>query len=281
MPSGMVGDVWVHDLGGPDDGPSIVLLHGFSDSGECWADAVRRWAGRYRLWSVDARGHGRSTRFSPAQLAGWPAEVMVDDTVGVLERLAAEGTSRPVLVGHSMGGGVAAGVALQRPGLVAGLVLEDPALGTDPEDGGDAAADRHRWGAEQVARLQRVRDDPDWGRRDGVATNPGWPEVEREPWLWAKLATDLGLAASGRIRPPDPWPRTVASLDVPSLLVTGTEDVLWAGPALAELRRNAGPRLRVEVVPGAGHCVRRTRTRAFHALVDPWLADLTAPTPTR
>jgi len=26
------------------------------------------------------------------------------------------------------------------------------------------------------------------------------------------------------------------------------------------------------VVPGAGHCVRRDATEAFHALVDPWIA---------
>ncbi len=271
MPFASVGGIAVWSLGGPPSGPSLLLLHGYSDSGQCWGDAVARWSGRYRLWSLDARGHGRSDRFTHDQLAGWPPSLMVEDAVAVLERLAEEGQGRPALVGHSMGGGVAAGVGLARPDLVSGLVLEDPALGV-----GDAESeeDRLEFAAREVAYLARFRADPAWGRQDGLEANPGWPDVEREPWARAKLQTDEGLAATGRLRSEVNWRLTMASLEVPTLLVTGTDDVLWPPPLPELLREQAAPGVRVEVVPGAEHCVRRTRTDAFHAVVDPWLAEV-------
>ncbi len=272
-PSATVDGIAVYDLGGPPDGPGLLLLHGYSDSGLCWGDAVARWSGRYHLWSLDARGHGRSARFTRDQLGGWPPSLMVQDTIAVLERLAEEGADRPVLVGHSMGGGVAAGVGLARPDLVRGLVLEDPALGV-----GDAEAEEFRlaFAAREVAYLARFRADPAWGRQDGRESNPGWPQVEREPWAQAKLQTDEGLAATGRVRSEVHWRLTMASLEVPTLLVTGTEDVLWPVPLPELLREHAAPGVRVEIVQGAEHCVRRTRTEAFHALVDPWLAEVTS-----
>src|SRR5664279_2944588 len=54
----------VHELG-REDGPTLVLLHGLSDSGLCWPDAVRRWRHGYRIVAPDARGHGESPRFDP------------------------------------------------------------------------------------------------------------------------------------------------------------------------------------------------------------------------
>jgi len=55
----------VHELGRAD-GPTLVLLHGLSDSGLCWPDAVRRWRHDYRIVAPDARGHGESPRFDLA-----------------------------------------------------------------------------------------------------------------------------------------------------------------------------------------------------------------------
>ena len=116
---------WVHELGRLH-GPVLVLLHGLSDSALCWPDAVRRWNHDYRIVAPDARGHGQSARFDLATSGSNRFADMVADLVALLEALAEQGIGAPVLVGHSMGAGVAAAVLASRPDLVSAGVLEDP-----------------------------------------------------------------------------------------------------------------------------------------------------------
>ena len=161
MTSTTIGGLRCHDWGGAPGAPALLLLHGFSDSGRCWVDAVDHWTTDFHVLTVDARGHGQSERFTPSQLASGPQAVMVEDIVQLLDSWPAL-TGRPVaLVGHSMGGGVACEVALARPDRVAAVVLEDPALG--PSDGttaGHEGAVRREWGDAQVAQLTRYAVDP-------------------------------------------------------------------------------------------------------------------------
>jgi len=114
-----------HELGRAD-GPALVLLHGFTDSCLCWPDAVRRWRGDYRIVAPDARGHGESLRFDTTTGGSNRSEVMVADVVSLLEGLTRESDQLPILVGHSMGAGIAAIVLAARPDLVCAAVLEDP-----------------------------------------------------------------------------------------------------------------------------------------------------------
>lgn len=78
------GRLMVHELGRAE-GPTLVLLHGFTDSGLCWPDAVRRWRDDYRIVAPDARGHGESARFDPATRGSNLFGQMVEDAVSVLE----------------------------------------------------------------------------------------------------------------------------------------------------------------------------------------------------
>src|SRR5690349_20280321 len=99
---------------GPTTGgtPTIVLLHGLGDSGDCWPDAVRRWSRDYRLVGVDLLGHGESPRFSPAQLASPdPIEEMYAAAEATVQRAASASGGPVLLVAHSMGGGIATALA--------------------------------------------------------------------------------------------------------------------------------------------------------------------------
>ena len=69
-----------------------------------------------------------------------------------------------------------------------------------------------------------------------------------------------------------PWPEVVAALEVPTLIVTGSDDVIVDPAMRQQLAAIANPHVRVEVVDGAGHSVRRDRSDAFHAIADPWIA---------
>ena len=258
----------VHELGNPDSPDALVLMHGLTDSGECWPDAVRRWGTAYRVFAVDARGHGQSPRFTTGELSRHPGDVMLDDTVALLEDVAAAGVQRPVVVGHSMGGGMAGAAAALRPDLVRAAVLEEPAWGIRRDE-----AEIHRAAMERVEWTQEFRDDLDGALAKGRVENPDWPEAELEPWARSKQQTDAPFLATGVAWPSRPWDDFARRLAVPTLVVTGDREVLIDAEVVQRLIADLGnPHITVTVVPGAGHCVRRDRAADFHAVVDPWLA---------
>jgi len=256
----------VHRYGLTDTGaPTLVLLHGLTDAGRCWPDAVARWGGAYRILAPDALGHGESPRFTPGQLASGPGEHMFEATIAALGRHLGPGT-RPVLVGHSMGGAMAGAIAARRPDLVRAAVLEDPAW-LAPDAPHDESANGVRW----LADFERRVADPEGEVARERAANPSWPDAEFAPWIGAKLRGDPGFLAHGAAFVRDPWTGLAAAIDVPVLVVTGTMNTIVAG-SRATIEAIGNPNIEIAVIDGAGHCVRRDRTEAFHALVDPWIA---------
>lgn len=102
-------------------GPAVVFIHGFAASLYSWRHQLKPVldAG-YRVLAFDNRGFG----FSAHPDSGYTNAAYAALLVGLLDSLQ---ISEAVLVGHSMGGAVAAEVALAYPGRVRGLVLIDPA----------------------------------------------------------------------------------------------------------------------------------------------------------
>ena len=108
------------DDGNPD-APPILMLHGITQSVATWDWLVPELVDDYRVVRLDFRGHGQSDRTPGA----YNFSDYVGDAVAVCEQV----LGRPaVVVGHSLGGGTAAGLAQTRPDLVRGVVLEDPAI---------------------------------------------------------------------------------------------------------------------------------------------------------
>ena len=197
----------VHRFGRSDgEAPTLVLLHGLTDSGRCWPDAVRRWSGDYRVVTWDARGHGESDRFTPDELRHGVGEIHLADLVAVLEQLAQEGITRPVLVGHSMGGGTAAALAGTRPELVRAVVLEDPALGAGRYSDADEAEGARR----RVAEARETNAHPHHAMKQGKRDHPKWPKAEFKPWLEAKQQTDLEMLGQPSITVRTPWEEVTA-----------------------------------------------------------------------
>ena len=97
-------------------GRPLVFLHGFSWDMRQWRHQVRHFAGRYRVITLDARGHGKSS------LPPGPVDnsVFWRDVVALLDHLAIPSA---VLCGLSMGGHVAIQTAIHAPKRVDGLVL--------------------------------------------------------------------------------------------------------------------------------------------------------------
>jgi pimeloyl-ACP methyl ester carboxylesterase len=262
-------DLTLHRFGrGDAEAPTLFLLHGLTDSGRCWPDAVDRWSREYRVFTWDARGHGESERFTADEIRYGVGETHLEDLVDVLELLATQGVRQPVLVGHSMGGGTAAALAATRPELVTAVVLEDPALGSGRYAGLDEAEIARR----RVAETRETNAHPRRALKQGKRDHPDWPKVEFAPWIEAKQQTDLDMLADPTITVRTRWSDVIERVSVPALLVTGGPGAMWNGALLENLHRVDNPHLEIEVIRGAGHCVRRDRAHDFHAIVDPWLA---------
>ncbi len=129
-------DVRTADVGGVllsaavgGEGPLMVLLHGWPQTGRAWAKVMPALAQHHTVVVPDLRGTGASQR--PAE--GYGKVDQADDVRGMLTAL---GLSGPVVVvGHDIGSMIAFAWALHRPDDVVAAVLLDSFLpGIDLED---------------------------------------------------------------------------------------------------------------------------------------------------
>ncbi|MEM7767544.1 MAG: alpha/beta fold hydrolase [Pseudomonadota bacterium] len=102
---------------GLEDGPVLVLVHGFSASLHTWEDWVGALGEDYRILSLDLPGHGLSRNFD-LEAVGTSGFVEVIDAITRLN-----GIDRFALAGSSMGGHAAWAYALEHPEKVEGLIL--------------------------------------------------------------------------------------------------------------------------------------------------------------
>ncbi|MBZ9794785.1 alpha/beta fold hydrolase [Mesorhizobium sp. ES1-4] len=98
---------------------TIVLLHGFGGCHDVWGEVISSLSASARVLAYDLPGHGLSLDFPGAGLAKVAARAVLAD-------LTARSVKRVHLVGHSMGGAVAALMALTEPDKVASLTLLAP-----------------------------------------------------------------------------------------------------------------------------------------------------------
>ena len=268
--------------------PQLVLLHGITSSAAANWPSIAHWSQRgWRVIALDARGHGLSPRWQPQQLLR-AGQQLVDDVVEVLEYLptpaaaqnaaptagASEPTPaaglKPILIGHSMGAATAAVVAAQRPDLVSALVLEDPArYGTrSPSEllrRGQARANHvNRTLADLPSSLAALLEN---------AGTPGQPSArEALPSLWASQQLDQSLLGTGVVAPEVEFTQLMESISLPTLLLTGDRrgEARVGAQLLAQLMEQ-NPNICGQVMPGAGHQVRRANPQAYYDVVDAFL----------
>ncbi len=127
----LVVDAW--DVGarddavGPDDhaGPDgtvvtpFLLVHGLASNARTWDGvAAGLVANGHRVFTVDLRGHGRSSKPD----GPYHVPTVADDLATLIDRL---GLDRPIAAGQSWGGNVVLELAARHPGRVRGIVCVD------------------------------------------------------------------------------------------------------------------------------------------------------------
>ena len=115
--------------GGPQDAKeTVVMIHGYSSEKTVWMRFASHFTDKYQVLILDLPGHGE-TAFDPA---------LKDDTVSqaqrVVEAMDALGIKRAHIVGNSMGGFIAAQLALHHANRVQSAVLVDAAGVVAPQE---------------------------------------------------------------------------------------------------------------------------------------------------
>ncbi len=104
------------------DGPPLLLLHGYPQTGAMWAGIAPRLAERFRVVVPDLRGYGQSSAPESKGGEAYAKRVMAADMVRVMQTL---GHERFRLAGHDRGGRVAYRLAFDHPAAVERLALLD------------------------------------------------------------------------------------------------------------------------------------------------------------
>ncbi len=273
----------------------LLCCHGFNDHGLSFAPMIGALRRPRTVIALDFRGHGHS---------GWVGAGgnyhfydYFDDVHAALEHFE---LSRFELLGHSMGGSIAFGVAAIHPEKVARLMLLE-GLGppfSPPDDGPDRL---RRW-SEQLRRAE-FTGDPEARRRQRKPMAGGLAEAAERlrranPRLSVEVADALAVTftepaseGSGLVWRFDPLHRATSAkpflevearalwsrLTMPVLSLLGAESP-WV-PEDLQLREAAIPGLISASVLGAGHNLHHDRPAVMAATVDWWTAGAEGPRP--
>jgi pimeloyl-ACP methyl ester carboxylesterase len=164
-------DLALLDWGGP--GRPALLHHANGFCAALWAPVAERLRAHFRLFAMDARGHGDSSK-PPASAANYGWSRFGDDAGAVAEELVRRHGPLAFGLGHSFGGTALALAAIERPGLFERLVLldpivppSDPALRERVSRGGALAAGARRRRAVWESRAEARRK---WAGRETFAS---------------------------------------------------------------------------------------------------------------
>lgn len=222
-------------------GSPVVLIHGLAGSTRWWSRNVAALARTHEVHTVDLVGFGKNVggRFVLAQAAGLLAEWM--------RRRGLQGAS---VVGHSMGGHIAADLAAAHPELVSRLVLVDAALNFPgaPQPKPDLAKTLPYL---PFAMLPVILPD---------AARAGLPTLARA--TYELVRTDM--------RP------VLAKVRARTLIVWGENDPCVPLTLAYELTRLL-PCKTLAVIKGAGHVPQWEQPEAFNAIVGQFLGAAPVP----
>ena len=244
------------DDGGPRGGstlPPVLFVHSYAGSSAHWKSALEHLRRTRRAVAFDFRGHGRSAAPPDNQTGEWAIDRIAADVGAVADAL---GLGRFVIVGHSMGGSIAASYAGRHPDRVAGLVV----VGTPGKAPPEMAA--------QV--LEGLRADYDkamgayWQsllKNAKPATKKG-REAEMK-----RLSKEQSMALIEATFAFDPLP-AIGRYPGPKLIID-TE----GGESAAALHEQL-PQVERRLIPRTSHWVQLDDPKAFEDVLDQFLAKV-------
>jgi pimeloyl-ACP methyl ester carboxylesterase len=243
---------------GQPNGHTVLLLHGNNFAGFYWGgpiDVLRRQG--FRVVVPDQIGYGRSSK----PIIPYNFHDMARNTRLVLQSL---NIDKAMVVGHSMGGMLAARFATQYPDMTERLVLYNPIGLVDPRfsrpwESTDEAYKRALPATYQTVRAGIMR----YVAHNETAWNPEFEKYTRYRYAWTLSADWPRLAMVQtllqQVQYLDPVVNDWEHIKAPTLLFGGGEDVLPGSAAIFKERmqfvaqRIPNGRGRLHLIPGLGH----------------------------
>lgn len=239
-------------------GRLIVCLHPVGTRRAFWEPVMERLADRYRLVTVDFRGHGDSD--TPPQ--GFTLDELADDVIELLNQQKASGA---VVMGCSLGGMVTQGIALKAPELLSAVVIADTGY-MQSEESRKAMTQR---AADALRGMPTVIDTTleRWFPAACRRSNPALVEqvktwlLEDDPvvfsWCWEAIR-DLAYG------------QRLATIKLPALVIRGAEDASSKRETMQEMAKLL-PRARYVEIPESGHVAPMQDPDRFAAAVREFL----------
>jgi pimeloyl-ACP methyl ester carboxylesterase len=245
-----------YETHGDPDAPALVLAHGAGGNRLIWWQQVPHVARDHRLVVIDHRSFGRSRCASEA----FQPRHFADDLAAVLD---AEGIARAAIVGQSMGGWTALGLARRSPERVRALVM----CGTP---GGIWTL-----GVRQAMMKMGER------LRDGVQANDAFaPDyAERNPAMAhlysqvSDLNTGVDTSTLTRLFLGDVQieQTSLKDLRTPTLVIAGEHDQLFPLPVMREIA-SLLPGAELQEFVGCGHSTYFESPERFNSIVSEFVA---------
>ena len=236
---------------------ALVLAHATGFCGSVWRPLIPALRARFRVITLDQRGHGDSDK--PDTAYAW--RDFVEDLAGVLDTLRLRDV---YAVGHSKGGAAVAGVAASYPGRIARAVLLDPVLIDPLPEGAPAPGNVLAVGARRRREVWDSREQ----MVESYAARPPF-DAWRRDFLEAYVAGGTFLREDGRVALKCPGEiearvyegaarsSSIAFLSriaIPTLLVSGASSMTLP-PARARQAATMLPDGKLEILPGVGHFI--------------------------
>jgi len=216
-----------------------LLLHGLTSAGSTWWRVSEALAGAgFTVVAPDLRAHGKSPAGDNVSIESHRDDVLL------------LGGGWDLLVGHSLGGAIAASAVAASPEFAARVVLEDPAI--------DSSAT-----ADFIAGSPKLPVHPT--KASVAAEYPDWDPRDVELKVEALLACGPHIIERTMedASPWDIWP-DILNTPVPTMILAadaGLESLISAEKE-REVRATAG-HLHFERIAGAGHSIHRDALPAF------------------
>lgn len=257
----------------PDHGVPVVLIHGYGALIEHWRRVMRPIAREHTLYALDLYGFGASSypRATPSKEL-WAAQIA--------EFLRTVVQKPAIIVGHSVGGMVAAQTAHDDPDLLRGLVLVNSTGLPDNRDAVMSPMDRLFF--EMVRSpilgelLAEVYTNP-WGVRQGLM-QAYYRKEQVTPELVNAFSKPLQRPGGGRFYLAASRALDNVFLDInhggitmPTLLIWGTEDISLPPTQVARFKQHLVPDAEVAFISESGHCPFDETPEAFSDALLSWI----------
>ena len=265
---------------GPEDGPLLILLHGFPEFSFGWRKQIPYLASAgYRVWAPDQRGYNISDK--PEGIAAYTLDQLAVDVIGLID---AAGQEKAYLVGHDWGGAVAWWTAAKYPDRLAKMVILNVPHGAVLQRNLRKNFTQLRkswyffffqipWLPEKLARLQN------WKRSVQSLQNSSRPgtftaddlDQYRRAWSQPQAYRSMINWYRAMLQKP-PSPPANSRITVPTLLIWGAKD-RFLGREMAQPSIDRCDNGRLVFIEEATHWVQHEEAERVNELIGAFLGE--------